>query len=123
KHICYTSTPDTDRQKVAQENAWFEARSEVDKNTPRLRRQTTLLTRFDGRGYIERRAQLFLLPGRCPGRTAPDHRGRFRRSSGGLVARWRADRVCGEPRRRRQCQPGERYMDGCRRGRRAAAPH
>ncbi|HEY7350771.1 MAG TPA: S9 family peptidase [Ktedonobacterales bacterium] len=61
KHLCYTSTPDTDRQKVAQETAWFEAHSEVDKNAPRLRRQTTLLTRFDGRGYIERRAQLFLL--------------------------------------------------------------
>jgi dipeptidyl aminopeptidase/acylaminoacyl peptidase len=61
KQLCYTSTPDTDRQKVAQETAWFEAHSDVDKNAPRLRRQTTLLTRFDARGYIERRAQLFLL--------------------------------------------------------------
>jgi dipeptidyl aminopeptidase/acylaminoacyl peptidase len=61
KQLCYTSTPETDRQKVPQETAWFEAHSGVDKSTPRLRRQTTLLTRFDGRGYIERRAQLFLL--------------------------------------------------------------
>ncbi len=61
KQLCYTSTPDTDRQKVAQETAWFKAHSDVDKNAPHLRRQTTLLTRFDARGYIERRAQLFLL--------------------------------------------------------------
>ncbi len=61
KHLCYTSTTETDWQKVAQETAWFETHSEVDKNTPRLRRQSALLTRFDGRGYIERRAHLFLL--------------------------------------------------------------
>ncbi|HEU5229068.1 MAG TPA: S9 family peptidase [Ktedonobacteraceae bacterium] len=61
KLLCYTSTPETDRQKVSQETAWFEAHSEVDKSTPRLRRQCTLLSRFDTRGYIERRAQLFVL--------------------------------------------------------------
>ena len=61
RQLCYTSTPETDRQKVPQETAWFEAHSEVDKNAPRLRRQSELLTRFDGRGYIERRAQLFVL--------------------------------------------------------------
>ncbi len=61
KQLCYTSTPETDRQKVLQETAWFEAHSEVDKNTPRLRHQSELLTRFDARGYIERRAQLFVL--------------------------------------------------------------
>jgi dipeptidyl aminopeptidase/acylaminoacyl peptidase len=61
KHLCYTSAPETDRQKVPQETAWFEAHSEADKNAPRLRRQTVLLSRFDGRGYIERRAQLFVL--------------------------------------------------------------
>lgn len=59
--ICYTSTPEMDRQKVPQEIAWFEAHGEADKNAPRLRRQSALLSRFDGRGYIERRAQLFLL--------------------------------------------------------------
>lgn len=61
RRLCYSSMPERDQQKVPQEMAWFEAHSEVDKNTPRLRRQTALLTRFDGRGYIERRAQLFLL--------------------------------------------------------------
>ncbi|MBO0780493.1 MAG: S9 family peptidase [Ktedonobacteraceae bacterium] len=61
KQICYASTPETDRQKVPQETAWFEAHSEVEKATPRLRRQSQLLTRFDARGYIERRAQLFVL--------------------------------------------------------------
>ena len=61
KHLCYTSTPETDRQKVPQETAWFEAHGEVDKGAPRLRRQSELLTRFDARGYIERRAQLFVL--------------------------------------------------------------
>jgi len=61
KQLCHTSMPDMDRQKVAQETAWFKAHNDADTNAPRLRRQTTLLTRFDARGYIERRAQLFLL--------------------------------------------------------------
>lgn len=59
--LCYTSTPETERQKVPQETAWLAAHSEVEKSTPRLRRQSQLLTRFDARGYIERRAQLFVL--------------------------------------------------------------
>lgn len=61
KHLCYTSTQDTDRQKVAQEIAWFKAHSDVDTHVPHLRRQATLLTRFDARGYIESRTHLFLL--------------------------------------------------------------
>ncbi|HEU5374636.1 MAG TPA: S9 family peptidase [Ktedonobacteraceae bacterium] len=61
KQLCYTSAPETDRQKVPQETAWFEAHSKVDKSTPRLRRQSEILTRFDARGYIERRVQLFVL--------------------------------------------------------------
>lgn len=61
KQLCYTSTPETDRQKVAQETVWFEEHSEADKNAPRLRRQSALMARFDARGYIERRAQLFVL--------------------------------------------------------------
>ncbi|HEY7125466.1 MAG TPA: S9 family peptidase [Ktedonobacterales bacterium] len=61
KQLCYTSTPESNWQKVPQETAWLEAHSEVDKSTLRLRRQTALLTRFDARGYIERRAQLFVL--------------------------------------------------------------
>lgn len=61
KRLCYTATVDTDQQKVAQETAWFKAHSDVDEHAPHLRRQTTLLTRFDGRGYIESRSHLFLL--------------------------------------------------------------
>ncbi|MDQ2904802.1 MAG: S9 family peptidase [Chloroflexota bacterium] len=61
KHLCYTSTLETDWLKVPQETAWFEAHSEVEKSATRLRRQRELLTRFDGRGFIERRTQLFLL--------------------------------------------------------------
>lgn len=61
RQLCYTSTPQTDRQKVPQESAWFEAHDRVGKDAPRLRRQSALLSRFDARGYIERRAQLFLL--------------------------------------------------------------
>ncbi len=61
KHLCYTSTQDTDRQKVAQETAWFKVHSDVNTDVPHLRRQATLLTRFDARGYIESRTHLFLL--------------------------------------------------------------
>ncbi len=61
RQICYTSTAEMDRQKVPQETAWLETHSEVDKSTLRLRRQRELLSRFDGRGYIGCRAQLFVL--------------------------------------------------------------
>jgi dipeptidyl aminopeptidase/acylaminoacyl peptidase len=61
KQLCYVSSLDVDRQKVAQEITWLKAHGDVDTSVPRLRRQTTLLTRFDGRGYIESRTHLFLL--------------------------------------------------------------
>src|SRR5579885_1021543 len=61
RRLCFSSTTERDQQKVPQETAWFEAHPDVDTHAPRLRRQTALLTRFDGRGYIEQRAQLFLL--------------------------------------------------------------
>ncbi|MEO7021818.1 MAG: S9 family peptidase [Ktedonobacteraceae bacterium] len=61
KHLCYSSTPETDLQKVAQETAWLEAHTDVDKKAARLRRQSTLISRFDGRGYIDRRVHLFVL--------------------------------------------------------------
>ncbi len=61
KQLCYTAMVEADRQKVAQETAWFKAHGDVDEHAPHLRRQTTLLTRFDGRGYIESRSHIFLL--------------------------------------------------------------
>lgn len=61
KRICYSSAVPSDRQKVPQEVAWMEAHAEVDAATPRLRLQKTLASRFDGRGYIEQRAHLFLI--------------------------------------------------------------
>ena len=59
--LCYSSTPDPDRQQVPQEAAWFEAHPDADQDAPRMRRQSTLLSRFDERGYIERRIHLFVL--------------------------------------------------------------
>jgi dipeptidyl aminopeptidase/acylaminoacyl peptidase len=61
RQLCYTSVLEMDRQKVPQETTWFETHNEVEKSTPRLRRQNELLTRFNARGYIECRAQLFVL--------------------------------------------------------------
>ncbi|HEX4204540.1 MAG TPA: S9 family peptidase [Ktedonobacteraceae bacterium] len=61
KQLCYSAAPETDLQKVPQETAWFEAHAEVAKQAPRLRRQSGLLSRFDGQGYIERRMHLFLI--------------------------------------------------------------
>jgi len=60
--LCYVSDCPSDRQAVPQEAAWLEAHPEADKATPRLRRQTSLASRFDGRGYIDRRAHLFVIP-------------------------------------------------------------
>lgn len=65
--LCYSSMPERDQQKVPQETAWFEAHPDVDTHGPRLRRQSTLLSRFDGRGYIERRNHLFVIGLEEPG--------------------------------------------------------
>lgn len=61
KWLCYSAMVESDRQEVAQETTWLKAHSDVDAHSPHLRRQTTLLYRFDGRGYIESRSHLFLL--------------------------------------------------------------
>ncbi len=60
--LCYSVATETDRQKVAQETSWLEAHSEVDKKGPRLRRQSSLFSRVDGRGYVDRRVHLFTIP-------------------------------------------------------------
>ncbi len=59
--LCYVAIVDSDRQTVPRETAWFEAHPEVDKTAPRMRRQTSHPSRFDGRGYIDKRPHLFLL--------------------------------------------------------------
>jgi len=60
--LCYSVAVETDRQKVAQETSWIEAHAEVDKKGPRLRRQSSLVSRFDARGYVDHRMHLFVLP-------------------------------------------------------------
>ncbi len=61
RSLCYSSAPETEMQKVPQETAWLEAHADVDKKSARLRRQSQLISRFDARGYIDRRSHLFLL--------------------------------------------------------------
>ncbi len=59
--LCYVAILDSDRQTVPSEAAWFASHPEADKATPRMRRQTSHPPRFDGRGYIDKRPQLFVL--------------------------------------------------------------
>jgi len=59
--LCYSVAIETDRQKVVRETSWIEAHEGVDKKGPRLRRQASLASRFDGRGYIDRRVHLFVV--------------------------------------------------------------
>ncbi len=59
--LCFSVAVETDRQKVARETAWVETHDEVDKKGPRLRRQASLMSRFDARGYIDRRVHLFVV--------------------------------------------------------------
>jgi dipeptidyl aminopeptidase/acylaminoacyl peptidase len=61
KRLCYSSSLETDEQKVSQEVDWLKAHADLEKSAPRLRRQRTLQTRFDGRGYLDRRAHLFII--------------------------------------------------------------
>ncbi len=65
--ICFTSTPETDEQKVPQEAEFLKAHADLEKSAPRLRRQSKLQTRFDGRGYLERRSHLFVIAVDEPG--------------------------------------------------------
>jgi len=59
--LCYTMAVPSDTQQVPQEKTWLEAHPEVDKDAPSLRRQHSLLSRFDGRGYIEQHVHLFVI--------------------------------------------------------------
>jgi dipeptidyl aminopeptidase/acylaminoacyl peptidase len=61
RHLCYSVAVESDRQKVPGETAWFEAHKDADGKAARMRRQTTLVSRLDGRGYVDRRTHLFLI--------------------------------------------------------------
>jgi len=69
--LCYAVALETDRQKAAQETAWLDAHEKVDKKGPRLRRQASLASRFDGRGYVDRRVHLFVVAVDDPAGGAP----------------------------------------------------
>lgn len=59
--LCVTSPVKSDRQTVGGEKDWFEAHEKANSTVPRMRRQTTIESRFDGRGYIDHRFQLFIV--------------------------------------------------------------
>lgn len=61
RRLCYTVAVPSSRQDVPQEKEWLEAHAEAEDTGRGLRRQQTLLSRFDGRGYIDHRAHLFLV--------------------------------------------------------------
>jgi Tol biopolymer transport system component len=57
--LCVTSPLKSDRQTVQEEKAWFEGHKKADASTLRMRRLSTLESRFDARGYIDHRFHLF----------------------------------------------------------------
>lgn len=70
--LCYAVALETERQKVARETSWLDAHEKVDKKGPRLRRQASLTSRFDARGYVDRRVHLFVVAVDDPGDGTPD---------------------------------------------------
>ncbi len=61
RRICYVVATSSDRQRVPAEKAWFEAHPEAEGKGAQLRRQVSLMSRVDGRGYIDKRLHLFLI--------------------------------------------------------------
>lgn len=61
KRICFSSQVKSEKQSVSLETEWLERYNKLDKNSPKLRRQTTLKSRFDARGYFENHAHIFLI--------------------------------------------------------------
>jgi dipeptidyl aminopeptidase/acylaminoacyl peptidase len=59
--LCYTSALPTEEQRVARETEWLDAHPGVAETVARMRKQTALLSRLDGRGYVDRRSHLFLI--------------------------------------------------------------
>jgi dipeptidyl aminopeptidase/acylaminoacyl peptidase len=65
--ICFSSAIPTDEQKVQREETWLERHPDLGDKSARMRRQSTLLSRMDGRGYVDRRIHLFLIDVETPG--------------------------------------------------------
>jgi dipeptidyl aminopeptidase/acylaminoacyl peptidase len=61
RRLCYSVATTTDRQRVLAEKAWLEAHPEATDNGRQLRLQNSLMSRFDARGYIDKRVHLFLI--------------------------------------------------------------
>src|SRR5579875_3147247 len=59
--ICFASVLPIDAQIVSEEVAWFDDHPEADGSVGRMKKQATLLSRFDGRGYVDHRSHLFLI--------------------------------------------------------------
>lgn len=59
--LCFSSDVETGLQTVSQETTWLEAHPDADQKASKMRRQSTMWTRFDGRGYLEKRPHLFLI--------------------------------------------------------------
>lgn len=59
--LCFSSDVETGSQTVGREKDWFEAHQDTDGDVPRMRRQTAMFARFDGRGYLDKRPHLFVV--------------------------------------------------------------
>ncbi|HXT34634.1 MAG TPA: S9 family peptidase [Chloroflexota bacterium] len=58
--LCVSSDLPIDHQRVPQEQAWFAAHPEAETGR-QLRRLRTVIYRLDGRGYFDKRTQLFVI--------------------------------------------------------------
>jgi dipeptidyl aminopeptidase/acylaminoacyl peptidase len=61
RRICFSSQVKSETQSVSRETQWLERYTKLDKTSPKLRRQSTLKSRMDARGYYENYAHLFLI--------------------------------------------------------------
>jgi dipeptidyl aminopeptidase/acylaminoacyl peptidase len=59
--LCYTEVVPSDRQEVSSETEWFKSHPKAKEGAGRLRRINTLVSRMDGRGYIDNRMHLFVV--------------------------------------------------------------
>jgi len=89
--LCYGVATTTDRQRVLAEKDWFEAHPEAEGQSAQLRLQNSLMSRFDGRGYVDKRVHLFLID-------VDDPEAKARRLTDGdydhVEAAWSPDGAC-----------------------------
>jgi dipeptidyl aminopeptidase/acylaminoacyl peptidase len=67
RRLCVTSPVKSARQTVEGEKHWFERHDRANASVPRLRKQTTIESRFDARGYIDHRFQIYVVDVDDPG--------------------------------------------------------